>query len=122
MRLKEQMSEPLSEHEIKEPECFKEYSEECFMGGILPNRNMVLAYKAELIRKYKPASANSVIASLNSFFKFIDRRDLVLKSVKYQRSVFCREDKELSKAEYERLLKAAKKDVRLYMIMQTMIF
>lgn len=85
------------------------------------NKTAVLNYKCELIEKYAPATVNSVLASLNGFFEHNDRYDLKVKNLKVQRQIFCQKDKELSKAEYERLLKAAqdKKNERLSLIMQT---
>ena len=81
----------------------------------------VLEYKNQLIEKYAPATVNSVLASLNGFFEFNERYDLKVKNLKVQKQIFCQKDKELTKAEYERLLTAAKnkKNERLYLVMQT---
>ncbi len=81
----------------------------------------VLEYKNKLIEKYAPATVNSVISSLNGFFKYNEWYDLQVKSLKIQRRVFCQKEKELSAYEYDRLLQAAldKKNERLYLIMQT---
>lgn len=85
------------------------------------NKSLVLQYKQELIEKYAPASVNSIISSLNSFFGFMEWFDLKVKALKIQRQIFASKDKELTKAEYERLLTAArqKKNQRLYYLMQT---
>lgn len=82
---------------------------------------LVLEYKKILCRKYAPASVNAAISSLNSFFAFMEWNDIHIKSLKIQRPIFSSMDKELTKTEYERLLKAAKskKDLRLYHLMQT---
>ncbi len=81
----------------------------------------VLEYKNQLIEKYAPSTVNSVLASLNGFFEFNERYDLKVKNLKVQKQIFCQKDKELTKAEYERLLSAAKskKNERLYLVMQT---
>lgn len=81
----------------------------------------VLSYKSELQNKLAPASVNSVISSLNSFFSFINRNDLKVKSLKLQRSLFTTDEKNLTKKEYDKLLNAAKNkgDQRLYLLMQT---
>ena len=81
----------------------------------------VLAYKSLLIEKYAPATVNSVLSSLNSFFTYNQWYDLSVKSLKIQRNIFCKSETELTKAEYERLLAAAKekKNEKLYLIMQT---
>ena len=82
---------------------------------------LVLEYKNILIEQYAPASVNSVLSSLNGYFDYIERYDLRVKNLKVQRQIFCKSEKELTKSEYERLLKAAKskKNERLYLIMQT---
>ncbi len=81
----------------------------------------VLDYKEHLTCIYATASVNSAISSLNSFFAFIGRCDLKVKNLKIQRRIFLAEEKELTKAEYEKLLCAAKKkkNERLYLLMQT---
>lgn len=81
----------------------------------------LLSYKAKLIEDYAPASVNSVIASINGFLMFHKLYDLKIKILKIQKQLFCQKEKELTKAEYERLLRAAKskKNERLYLIMQT---
>lgn len=82
---------------------------------------LALEYKKELCEKYAPASVNSVISSLNSFFAFMEWHDIRIKALKIQRQIFSSKDKELTKAEYERLLTAAnnKNNERLYLLMQT---
>ena len=81
----------------------------------------VLAYKSYLCEHYAPASVNSALSSLNSFFNFMQWYDLRAKNLKIQKQIFASTDKELSKAEYDRLLQAAKqkKNERLYLLMQT---
>ena len=81
----------------------------------------VLEYKKELIENYAPASVNSILSSLNSFFAYNEWHDCKVKTLKIQKQIFANKDKELTKAEYERLLKVAqsKKNKRLYYLMQT---
>lgn len=85
------------------------------------NKAAVLAYKAALCERYAPASVNAAISSINSFFNFMEWFDLRVKSLKIQRQIFAATDRELTKAEYERLLTAAKSrgSERLYLLMQT---
>lgn len=85
------------------------------------DKSEVLAYKRELCEKYAPNSVNSILSSLNSLFVFLDRHELKVKTLKIQKQIFADKDKELTKAEYERLLAAArtKKNDRLYYLMQT---
>ena len=85
------------------------------------DKSAVLAYKAFLLEKYAPASVNSALASINSFFAYNEWYDLRVKSLKIQKQIFASDEKELTKTEYERLLSAAqsKKNERLYLLMQT---
>ena len=77
-------------------------------------------YKKHLMEeKYAARSINSMLASLNSFLAFLGWTECKVKSVKLQRSAYCAEEKELTKAEYERLLKAAEKNEQLWLVMQT---
>ena len=79
-------------------------------------------YKNYLVRGgYSVRSINSMLSSINALFEFLDRNDLKVKTIKMQRSVYCPEDKELTRAEYQRLCSAAKmkKNNRLELIIET---
>ena len=84
-------------------------------------KTAVLDYKSYLCERYAPASVNAALSSLNSFFNFMEWYDLRVKNLKIQKQIFASTDKELTKAEYDRLLQAAKqkKNERLYLLMQT---
>lgn len=93
-----------------------------YVGNTSITREKAVAYKQNLIAQgYAMRSVNSMIASLNSYFVFVGLLDCKLKSVKIQRQIFCAEEKELTKAEYERLLRAAgqKGNQRLNLMIQT---
>lgn len=89
----------------------------------LGNRNLekpvVLEYKKHITEKYLPSSVNSIISSLNSFFSYNEWFDCKVKTLKIQKKIFS--EKELSKQEYERLLRAAQSsnNQRLMLVMQT---
>lgn len=92
-----------------------------WLTGCELDKMAVLRYKEHLKENYMPASVNSVLSSLNSFFEFNGWHGLKVKMLKIQKQIFAERSKELTKAEYERLLSAAteKKDDRLYYLMQT---
>ena len=92
-----------------------------FVGGRRYERSDVLAYKAHLTERYAPASVNSMLSSLNAYFSRSGQRGMCVKLLKIQRGVYLSGEKELTKAEYERLLAAAqsKHNERLYLLMQT---
>ena len=78
-------------------------------------KELVLQYKEHLVTSYAPASVNSMLASLNSFLSYIERAECRVKQLKIQRQLFAREDKELTKTEYRRLVAAAK-DSRISLV------
>ena len=82
---------------------------------------LVLEYKKELCERYVSASVNGAISSMNSFFCLMGWHDMRIRSLKIQRQIFSSKDKELTKAEYGRLLTAAKNknSQKLYYLMQT---
>ncbi|MDR0310234.1 MAG: tyrosine-type recombinase/integrase [Acidobacteriota bacterium] len=88
-------------------------------GEAVSGKNAAL-YKRRLMETRKAASVNAAIAALNAFFVFM-KMDIRLKPLKIQRQTFRPEEKELTKAEYERLLEAAKSkgDTRMNLILQT---
>ena len=90
-------------------------------GGEI-TKELVIAYKSRLAENdYAPRSINSMLASLNSLFAYLGWSDCKVKSIKLQRQIFCAEEKELTKAEYERLCRTAerKHNERLCLILQT---
>ena len=90
-----------------------------YVGAMAITKEVTVAYKRHLLESYAPRSINSMLASVNSFLIFIGRSDCKVKALKLQRQVFCAEEKELTKAEYEKLLKAAEKNEQLRLVMQT---
>ena len=81
---------------------------------------LALSYKQSLVEQnYAIKSINSKIASLNSLLKFLGIKEACLKSLKQQRQIFSTEEKELTRAEYLRLLDASKANPRLHLLLQT---
>ena len=101
---------------VRDVRCFLEY-----LGGAPLDKPAVLSYKNGLISsgRYTTGSINTIIASVNSYLKFIGRGDLCVKSLRTQRKIYYPEEKELTKQDYLKLLRAAEKFPRLKMIMET---
>lgn len=104
----------------------EKYTRDCrqflsFLNGAPLTKEAVLQYKQHLKMSYTPKSVNSKIASINCLFAFLGRHDLKVKSLKLQQKVFCPEERELSRAEYTRLCRAAERrqNERLSLILQT---
>ena len=92
-----------------------------FLGKQEISKQLVMQYKDYLAQHYKSASANSMLVSLNRFLRFIGREESCVRLLRIQRQIFASEDRELSKKEYQRLLKAAqhRQSYRIALIMQT---
>ena len=92
-----------------------------FMGEDELNKERVVDYKNHLKENYAVASANSMLAALNSFFRFCGWSGLCVRRFRVQREAYCAAEKELTRVEYERLLTAAKArgKEKLNLIIQT---
>lgn len=90
-----------------------------YCAGRLICKELVLDYKHSMMNRYAVRSVNSKLASLNSLFTFLGWTDCKVKNLKLQRQTFLAEEKELSKAEYLRLLSAAQRNSRLQLTIQT---
>lgn len=113
--ISEERSSATVEKYVRDVTAFSEW-----LCGREVDKNTVVEYKAHLAEKYQASSTNSMLSSLNSFFVFCERHELRVKFIKTQKQLFSRDDRELTKAEYLRLLDAAKrKSRRLYLLMQT---
>lgn len=83
------------------------------------DKKVLIQWKESLKETYAMRSVNSILAAVNNFFLFMGWNDLCLKTCRIQKEVYERKNKELSKAEYQRLIRAAGKDERLKLIMET---
>ena len=85
-------------------------------------KETVLAYKAELCGRYAPASVNSMLAALGTFFRWAGWPECTVKPLRLQRRLFGRKERELTRAEYHRLVEAAETrgDRRLSLLLQLM--
>lgn len=84
----------------------------------------LLEYKEWLMERYAINSVNSMIAALNQFLEFLDVGYLKIKRVKMQKNTFLSEERELTRKEYERLLRTARKlgKEQLALCMETIAF
>ena len=129
------MSKRIAEHlkafitylqeEEKSPKTIEKYERDVlaflrYIKGGEICKERTIAYKHSLEEQgYAIRSINSMVTSVNRFFDFLNRADCKVKNLRCQRRTYCSEEKELTKAEYLRLLEAAKKNKRLHLILQT---
>lgn len=112
----EERSAATIEKYIRDVTAFASYAQS---GKI--TKETVITYKKHLQECYAVRSINSMLAGINSLFSFLGWHDLKVKALKLQQQVYCPEEKELTKAEYARLCRAAerKHNERLSLILQT---
>ena len=113
----EEKSKNTVEKYIRDVRAFLHYA-----NGTELSKETVIAYKSKLLSVgYAVRSINSMLASLNSLFSFLGRADCKVKAIKFQRQIYCAEEKELTKTEYMRLVNAARKkgNERLDLLIQT---
>lgn len=80
------------------------------------------AWKEHLLKAgYAPATINSMLAAVRAFFRFMGWTDCQVKFLKLQRRLFRDAGRELSRAEYARLLETARSlgRERLALLMET---
>jgi len=113
----EEKSNATIEKYVRDLRGFTEY-----VGNRSVDKLLVLQYKAKLGEEYKHSSANSMISSINSFFKFVGWLDCCVKQYKIQRRTFCSKETELTKSDYKKLVKAAEQssNTRLCLLIQTL--
>lgn len=92
-----------------------------YLDGKPVRKEALMAWKERLEKKYSPAGVNGRLVAANGLFGFLGRYDLRLKLLKIQKEIFTREEKELTRAEYGRLVRTAEKQgkERLSLLLQT---
>ena len=87
--------------------------------GITKHETLTLVLRVPT--SHAPATVNSILAAVNGFFRFMGWKDIAVKLLKIQKALFCDERRELTRAEYARLVSAAQKvgNERLSLVMQT---
>ena len=76
--------------------------------GQKAEKALVLEYKARLGENYTASGANALLAGINGFLRFWGLDKCCVKPFKVQKKVYIPEEKELTREEYVRLVKAAK--------------
>jgi site-specific recombinase XerD len=88
-----------------------------WLDGAAVTKETAIKYKREISETHAVASVNAAVAALNGFFAF-HNYGIKLKPLKVQRKTFAAKERELTRAEYERLLAAAWQNERLNLVMQ----
>lgn len=85
------------------------------------DKSCLREYKEWLLERYAVNSVNSMLAALNQFLDFLGEGSMKVRRVKTQRPLFLREEKELTRKEYIRLIDAARRSgkIQLALCMET---
>lgn len=93
-----------------------------WLGGAAVTKDAVTEWKAHLAGQHQaPSTVNTALAALNGLLRFLGWEDCRAKFLKIQRRIFRAPERELTRAEYARLLAAAKNsgDARLALLMES---
>lgn len=92
-----------------------------FLGSDILSKEKVVCWKEYLTECYAPASVNSMLAAVNGFLEWSKLPQMKVKPLKIQREIFAKPEKELSRAEYGRLIRTAeeRQNNRLSLLLQT---
>ena len=112
---REEKSTATQEKYLRDVQVFCVYAD-----GNEITKELVVAWKKQLMESgYAVRSINSMLASVNGLLDFLGLSNCKVKNIRTQRQTYCTEDKELTKAEYLRLLAASKKNEQLNLVIQT---
>ena len=79
-----------------------------WLGGGPVTKEAAAGWKAHLIDKgYCPSTINAMLGGLNRFLAFVGWQECQVKALRLQRQLFRDDSKELTRAEYDRLIAAA---------------
>lgn len=83
-------------------------------------KEIVMEYKELLIENgLAVRSINSMLASVHSFLRYLGLDSCKVRSLRIQSEVFCDENREITKNDYLKLLRATEDNLRLRTIIQT---
>lgn len=112
---REEKSEATQEKYLRDVHAFWDFADSRCI-----TKELVMAYKQACVEMgYAVRSINSMLASVNSFLHYMRWSDCKVKNLRIQRQMYCTEDRELTKADYLRLLEASRHDRTLHLILQT---
>ena len=93
-----------------------------WLGGQALNKEAAAGWREHLLEEgYAPATINSMLSAVNALLRFLGREDCRIKFLRVQRRAFREQSREMTQAEYRRLLAAAaeQRQDRLGLLMET---
>ena len=83
---------------------------QAYTEGKVFTKELLLAWKEELLETRSSVSVNSMLAAANSFFTFMGWQELTMRFLKVQKTLFRDESKELTRTEYASLVREARRE------------
>ena len=119
MLVREERSRGTIEKYVRDVKHFGRWLSE---NSLEVSRETGTAWREALLEQgYQPVTVNSMVCAVNTFFKLMDMEHLKIKTLRLQRKLFQEEERNLSKGEFQRLLRQAEREgnQRLAMILET---
>lgn len=94
-----------------------------WLDGRVVTKELAATWKTQLLEQgYRPVSVNAMLAAVNKLFVCMGRKDCKVRYLKLQRQMFRKSERGLTRAEYQRLLDAARArgDIRLLLLLETL--
>ena len=113
----EEKSKATTEKYVRDVNAFMAFARERELS-----KQLILDYKQHLLQQeYRPASINSMLASVNAWLRYIGKEHMKVRQLKIQRALYCAMEQELTRQEYFALVQTADRagDTRLALILQT---
>ena len=112
---REEKSAATQDKYLRDVQTFHKYT-----SSNIITKDLVVDWKKHLVEQgYAVRSINSMLASVNSLLDFMGLPVCKVKNIRMQQQTYCSEEKELTTAEYLRLLAASKKNAQLNLVIQT---
>lgn len=92
-----------------------------YLSGAEITKIVLIRWKEHLTAQYAPATVNTMLAAMNGLMDFCGWAEMKVKPIKIQKSLFSDGEKELTREEYIRLVRAAEHsdNERLSLVIQT---
>ena len=93
-----------------------------WLDGRTLTRETAAGWREDLLRRGRaPVTVNSMLSAVNRFLRFLGREDCRIAFLRVQRKIFRSQDRELTRAEYQKLLETARSlgQERLELLMET---
>ena len=93
-----------------------------WLSGNEVTREAVADWKKQLVMEgYAPSSVNAMLVALNAFFRAMGWEEFQVRTLRLQRKMFRREEQELRRTDYDRLVNTARSrgKERLALLMET---